>query len=133
MMMNTEEFFQKYERLPIELTEVKIRKMYGMIDQENEIYYPQVIATNSGEVLYSREPIRVWSKDVGEGNGFIELFPSSRSSTISSNGYTLHETKPSRSKSSAKSRSKSPAKSRSKSPAKSKKGGSRKTRKGGRR
>jgi hypothetical protein len=127
MMMNTQEFFQKYERLPIELTEVKIRKMYGMIDQENEIYYPQVIATNSGEVLYSRQPIRVWSKDVAEGNGFIELFPSSRSSTISSDGYTLHETKP------TKSRSKSPGKSRSKSPAKSKKGGSRKTRKGGRR
>ena len=125
--MNTQEFFQKYERLPIELTEVKIRKMYGMIDQENEIYYPQVIATNSGEVLYSRQPIRVWSKDVAEGNGFIELFPSSRSSTISSDGYTLHETKP------TKSRSKSPGKSRSKSPAKSKKGGSRKTRKGGRR
>jgi len=133
MMMNKQEFFQKYERLPIELTEVKIRKMYGMIDHDNEIYYPQVIATNNGEVLYSRQPIRVWSKDVAEGNGFIELFPSSRSSTISSDGYTLHETKPSRSKSSAKSRSKSPAKSRSKSPAKSKKGGSRKTRKGGRR
>ena len=125
--MNKQEFFQKYERLPIELTEVKIRKMYGMIDHDNEIYYPQVIATNNGEVLYSRQPIRIWSKDFAEGNGFIELFPSSRSSTISSDGYTLHETKP------TKSRSKSPGKSRSKSPAKSKKGGSRKTRKGGRR
>ena len=127
MMMNKQEFFQNYERIPIELTEVKIRKMYGMIDQENEIYYPQVIATNSGDVLYSRQPIRFWSKDIAEGNGFIELFPSSSSSTLSSDGYTLHETKP------AKSRAKSPGKSRSKSPAKSKKGGARKSKKGGRR
>jgi hypothetical protein len=123
--MNKREFFKTYERVPIELTEVKIRKMYGMIDKNNKIYYPQVIATNNGEVLYSRVPIRVWSKDVAENNGFIELFPSSSSSTLSSDGYTIHEAKPAKSK--------SPAKSRSKSPAKSKKGGARKSRKVGHR
>jgi hypothetical protein len=121
--MNKREFFKTYERVPIALTEVKRRKMYGMIDEENEIYYPQVIATNDGEVLYSRLPIRVWSKDVAENNGFIELFPTSSSSTLSSDGYTIHEAKP----------AKSQAKSRSKSPAKSKKGGAKKSRKVGHR
>ena len=122
--MNKREFFQKYERLPIALTEVKRRKMYGMMDQENKIYYSQVIATNDGEVLYSREPIRVWCKDVAENGGFIELFPSSSSTTLSAEGYTIHEEKP------AKPKSKSKSKSRSKSPTTPKKGKSRKNRKG---
>ncbi len=127
--MNKREFFQKYERIPIALTEVKRRKMYGMIDQEHEIYYPDVIATNDGDVLYGNDPIRVWCKDVTEDGGFVELFPNASSAILSSDGYTLHETKPARSKSKSPTRSKAQTVSKSKS----KMGGSRKKRKGGRR
>jgi hypothetical protein len=123
--MNKREFFREYERIPIALTEVKRRKMYGMVDKENKIYYPQVIATNDGEVLYGRDPIRIWCKDFAENDGFIELFPSSSSTTISSEGYTIHEFKPAKTK--------SPRKTKSKTSAKSKKGGFRKSHKVSRR
>jgi hypothetical protein len=83
-IMNENDFFEKYERDPIELSNAKEGIRYGMIT------YKDVTAENNGSDLIDHNK----SLSVKDGNNNItELFPNSASYTESADGQTLHNLK----------------------------------------
>jgi len=83
-MMNENDFFEKYERDPIELSNAKTEEKYGMIS------YTEVTAENDGIDLMNNKK----SLMVKDGNNNItELFPNAASLTVSGDGQTLHKLK----------------------------------------
>ena len=83
-MMNENDFFEKYERDPIELSNAKTGETYGMIT------YKEVTAENDGIDLMDDNK----SLSVKDGNNNItELFPTAASLTVSGDSQTLHKLK----------------------------------------
>ncbi len=82
--MNEIEFFKKYQRAPVVLSEVKQGQTYGLIHHSLPKNYVEVIADNNGTALYTDSLI------VRNGSNMIELFPKADDTTISADNQTLH-------------------------------------------
>ena len=82
--MNEIEFFKKYQRAPVVLSEVKQGQTYGLIHHSLPKNYLDVIADNNGTALYTDSLI------VRNGSNMIELFPKADDTTISADNQTLH-------------------------------------------
>ena len=83
-MMNENDFFEKYERDPIELSKVENGHTYGMIS------YTEVTAENDGiDIMDDNKSLSVTDGN----NNTSELSPTSNSLTVSGDGKTLHKLK----------------------------------------